>query len=417
MELALLGGAPVRQKPFPIWPDYGDAERESLLEVLHSGSWGGYNRKVSEFEGMFATLHGVNHAVSCANGTVALEVALRSLGIRCGDEVIVPAITFVSTATSVLLCHGVPVFVDIDPLTLNLLPDAVEAAVTPRAKAIVAVHFGGHPADMDRLPEIARRHGLALIEDAAHAPGGAWRGVPVGNFGDAATFSFQAFKLVTSGEGGVLLTNSSDLAERMWSYCNQGRRKSGGWFEHFTLGSNYRITGFQAALLCAQLQKLPQQIETRSQNVGYLRRLLTDFPGLALPQDDSRVSRHPYYLLTLRYDKSAFGGLPRDVFLRAVQAEGIPALPTYPHPLYLNPVFHEEALPPCRCAQWKAAQNYQALSLPESERICKTGIWLEHNLFLGGRTDMEDILAAFDKVRRQADSLRSFSSASGISSE
>lgn len=416
MELALLGGMPVRQEPFPVWPDYGDAERQSLLEVLHSGSWGGYNQKVSEFEGVFAALHGASYAVSCANGTVALEVALRSLGIQCGDQVIVPAITFVSTATSVLLCHGVPVFVDIDPLTLNLLPDEVESAITPRTKAIIAVHFGGHPADMDRLPEIARRQGLALIEDAAHAPGGAWRGLPVGSFGAAATFSFQAFKLVTSGEGGVLLTSSAELAERMWSYCNQGRRKGGGWFEHFTLGSNYRITGFQAALLCAQLQKLPQQIATRSQNVGYLRKLLGGFHGLVLPQDDRRVSRHPNYLVTLRYDSEAFGGLDRDLFLRALQAEGVPALPTYPYPLYRNPVFRKSSLPPCRCAQWTPAQDYEALSLFESERICKTGIWLEHNLFLGNRKDMDDILAACEKVQRQAASLRS-SSAAGPSSE
>jgi len=247
MDLALVGGNPVRTHPFPAWPSFGEDEANSLLEVLRNGSWGGYSEKVAEFESAFSALHRTKYAVSCANGTVALESALHAVGISCGDEVIVPAITFVATATSVLLCHGVPVFADIDPATLNLSPAAAEHAISPRTRAIIVVHFGGQPADMDAFQSLAERHHIALIEDAAHAHGAIWRGLPVGNFGVAATFSFQGFKLVTSGEGGIVITNSSEVAEKVWGYCNQGRRKGGGWFEHFTLGTNYRITGFQAA--------------------------------------------------------------------------------------------------------------------------------------------------------------------------
>ena len=406
MELALEGGQPVRRKPFSTWPAFGDAEEKSLLEVLRSGSWGGYNEKVNQFEESFAALHKIRYAISCANGTVALEVALRALGIQCGDEIIVPPFTFVSTATSVLLCHGVPVFVDIDPATFNISPSAVEAAITPRTRAIIAVHFGGHPADMDALTGIAKRHGVALIEDAAHAHAATWRDTPVGNFGSAATFSFQAFKLVTSGEGGVIVTNSSELAEKIWGYCNQGRRRGSGWFEHFTLGSNYRITGFQAALLCAQLEKLPEQIRTRTENVRYLRERLREFPGITIAEDDPRVGRHPHYLVTLRYDQRGVGGVERDLFIQALQAEGIPAQPTYPYPLYRNPLFRKDALPLCRCGAWEASQEYDSLFLPESERICQDGIWLEHYLFLGTRKDVDDVLAAFEKVRRFAPYLR-----------
>lgn len=404
MSLALLGGAPLRARPLPAWPVYGRLEEQALSEVLHSGSWGGYNESIQKLEQRFAALHQVPHAISCANGTVALEVALRACGIGCGDEVIVPAFTFVATATAVLLCHAQPVFADIDPDSLNLDPRAVAAAITPRTRAIVVVHFGGRPADLDALVPLARQRGLTLIEDAAHAHGARWRDRPVGNFGEAATFSFQAFKLMTAGEGGMMVTNSAPLAERLWSYCNQGRRPGGGWFEHFTLGSNYRITGFQAALLCAQLERLAEQTERRQNNVARLRRQLAGFAGLNLGSEDPRVSRHPHYLVTLRYDPDAFAGLPRDRFIEAVRAEGVPIVATYPRPLYHNPVFHGAA-GSCHCAARVPAQDYRNLALPESERACRDGIWIEHHLLLGESSDIDDMVGAFDKVRENAASL------------
>jgi dTDP-4-amino-4,6-dideoxygalactose transaminase len=372
---------------------------------LRSRTWGGYSAEVKEFEEAFAHLHGVRHAISCCNGTVALELALRALELECGEEVIVPPITFISTATAVMICHGVPVFADIDPATLNLSPAAVEASITLRIRAVIAVHFGGHPADMDALTAIAERHGLALIEDAAHAHGAAWRGIPVGYFGVAATFSFQAFKLVTAGEGGAVLTNSSAFAEKVWSYCNLGRHKEAGWFQHFTLGSNYRLTGFQAAVLSVQLKRLPEQNCRRAENVQYFRERMRSLSGLAFAADDERVSRHTHYLVTLCYDPAAFAGVPRDLFLRALHAEGIPAQPTYPYPLYRNPLFRRESLPPCACGKWSARQDYETLFLPESERICKEGLWLEHSAFLGTRQDIDDVIAAFEKIQVRAGSL------------
>ncbi len=405
MELALLGGSPVRQKPFPSWPEYGQEEEELLQAVLRSRRWGGYSPEVERLEKAFARLHGARHAITCCNGTVALEVALRALDLECGDEVIVPPITFVATATAVVICHGVPVFADIDAKTLNLSPEAVEAAITPRTRAIITVHFGGHPADLDALRALALRHGLALIEDAAHAHGATWQGIPVGTFGTAGTFSFQAFKLATAGEGGIVVTNSSTIAEKVWSYCNCGRRKGGGWFEHFILGSNYRLTGFQAAVLSAQLKRLPHQTALRQRNVEYFREKLRSLDGLVLPENDPRVSNHPYYLLTLRYQPETFSGVDRDLFLRALQAEGIPAQATYPYPLYRNPLFRKESLPPCGCGKWKSDQDYETLSLPESERVCKDGIWLDHYIFLGDHPDVDDVLTAIEKVRKHSGTL------------
>jgi dTDP-4-amino-4,6-dideoxygalactose transaminase len=268
------------------------------------------------------------------------------------------------------------------------------------------VHFGGHPADMDALSAIARKHGIALIEDCAHAHGASWGGIPVGNFGIAGTFSFQAFKLVTSGEGGMVLTNSSEISDKVWAYCNQGRRKDSGWFEHYTLGSNYRLTAFQAALLDEQLKKLPEQSRTRAQNVDRLREQMSGLPGFRMAPVHPNVQNHPHYLVTLRYISSEMEGVSRATVLEALQAEGIPAAPTYPHPLYRNSLFNTDQLPPCRCGSWKPAQDYRSLNLAESERACRDGIWLEHNLFLGNAKDMDDIAAAFRKVQQNAAALR-----------
>ena len=407
MTLALLGGLPVRTGPFTPWPAYDADEERALLEVLHSRSWGGYHPCVKEFETTFARYHEVPYAVSCANGTVALEVALRSLGVGPGDEVIVPPYTFIASASAILLCQGSPVFADIDPNTFNLSPEAAEKAITPRTRAIIPVHFGGRPADMDAFQSLARRHGLALLEDAAHANGARWRGKPVGGWGDVATFSFQGFKLMTAGEGGIIVSRSADIVEKCWSYCNQGRRRDGGWFDHFTLGTNYRLSAFQAAVLGAQLRKLRHQTERRSANVAYFRKCLREVPGLILPEDDPRIEQQPYYLLTLRYQPEAFSGLARDAFIQALQAEGIPFRPTYTHPLYRNPLFSNQHRLLSRHGGWHPGQDYERLQLPEAERVCRDSVWIGHTVFLGDQSDVDDVIEGLLKVRQFSSTLQS----------
>jgi dTDP-4-amino-4,6-dideoxygalactose transaminase len=391
VTLAINGGSPVRTRPFAPWPQYGPEEEQALLSVLHSRAWGGYHPAVKELETGFAELHGTQHAVSCSNGTVALQAALHALDVRPGDEVIVPPFTFVASATAVLLCNASPVFADIDPETFNLSAAAAEAAITSRTRAIVVVHFGGRPAEMDAFQALARKHGIALLEDAAHAHGARWKGTPVGAWGDAGTFSFQEFKLMTAGEGGMIVTKSAEVADKCWAFCNQGRKREGGWFDHFTLGTNYRMTGFQAAVLQAQLRRLPQQTRTRAANAAYLRERLREVPGLRWPEDDPRAEAQPYYLLTFWYEAEGFEGLPRDTALAALKAEGVPFKPTYPHPLYRNRVFTPEQ---------------QRLYLPIAERVCREGVWLSHNALLGSRNDVDDLVEALHKVRRLAGTLQ-----------
>jgi dTDP-4-amino-4,6-dideoxygalactose transaminase len=405
VTLALLGGTPLRTRPFPLWPAYDQQEEQALLEVLRSRVWGGYHECVKELESDFAKYHDVPYAVACANGTVALEVALRAVGVGPGDEVIVSPYTFIASASAILLCHASPVFADIDPDSFNLSVRSAEQAITNRTRAMVIVHFGGRPAEMDAFQRLAVRHGLALIEDAAHAHGARYRGVPVGGWGDVATFSFQSFKLMTAGEGGMILSRSAEIMEKCWNYCNQGRRRDGGWFDHYTLGTNYRLTAFQAAILRAQLRKMPGQTRLRNANVAYFRERLRGVEGFTLADDDPRVSRHPYYLLTLRYHGDAFSGAPRDLVLRALQAEGIPIKATYPHPLYRNPLFAKEAGVMSRCPGWHCAQEYTQLNLPEAERVCRDGVWLSHTVFLGDKRDVDDVIEAIAKVQLLASTL------------
>ena len=205
--LAIFGGRPTVEQPPPAWPIVDDEDRSAVLSVLESRIWGGYHPVVGELETRFSALHGATRGIATANGTVSLEIALTAAGIGSGDEVIVPPITFVASATAILRVGAVPVFVDIEANTLNLSPAAAEHAITPRTRAILAVHFAGHPVDLDAFVELCDRHRLILIEDCAHAPGASWRGRPVGGFGAFGSFSFQASKNLTAGEGGMLITS------------------------------------------------------------------------------------------------------------------------------------------------------------------------------------------------------------------
>src|SRR5512138_2479590 len=206
--LALFGGTPVRAKPFTSWPLFGKPEERRLLRTLRSGKWGRlHGNEVARFEKRFAEMHGCKHGIAVVNGTVSLRIALMAAGIRAEDEVIVPPYTFFSTASAVIEANAVPVFADIDLDTFNLDPKAAEAAITPRTRAIIPVHFAGQPADMRSLKALARKRGLLVLEDAAHAHGASWRGRPAGSLGDIASFSFQSSKNLTSGEGGIITTN------------------------------------------------------------------------------------------------------------------------------------------------------------------------------------------------------------------
>lgn len=410
----MLGGKPVRSRPFPAWPVFDGAEEGALLQVLHSGKWWRYadadpealstsGSKVAEFQRTFAHFQGAQYGVACASGTAALEVSLKALGVGPGDEVIVPAYTFVATATAVLMVNAAPVFADIGDDTFTLDPAAAERVVTSRTKAIIPVHFAGQAADMGKILRLAERHKLRVIEDAAHGHGGAWNGRGLGSIGDAGAFSFQASKNMTAGEGGLIITSDEECARLCESYTSLGRKSQAPWYEHFRLGWNYRMTEFQGAILLQQLRRLTEQNSRRRENAAFLTNRLSQIPGIRTLHVPDYASRHSYHLYMFRLDEQAFG-VSRASFLGALEKEGIPCSGGYGHPVYRNPVFlnHDffSGNRPSAGGHCAGGVDYAAFAAhcPNAERASRDTVWLEHRLLLGHQEDMEDIVRAISKI-------------------
>jgi dTDP-4-amino-4,6-dideoxygalactose transaminase len=316
----------------------------------------------------------------------------------------VPPYTFVATATAVIEANAVPVFADIDLPTFNLDPAAVAAAITPRTRAIIPVHFAGQPADMQAIMSLAAARGLVVIEDAAHAHGASYDGRPAGSLGHLASFSFQSSKNMTAGEGGIVTTNDDRLAEACRSIHNCGRVPNGVWYEHHVVSGNYRLGEFQAAVLNAQLDRLEGQTRTRDANGTYLAARLAALPGLYPQARPAGCTRHSYHLFMLRIDGAAFGA-PRAAVLRALEAEGIPCSAGYGFPLPQQPLFRNKAFGPY-LQDRVAALDYAAVQCPASDLLCSAqAIWLEQALLLGPREDIDNIAAAFEKVHRHRQAL------------
>lgn len=396
------GRAPVRTEPWPAWPVADDTDAEAVRQVIEGGVWNGVDAPaVVEFERQYADFAGSAYAITCTNGSVSLELALQALGVGAGDEVIVPPYTFMATATAVLGVNALPVFADIEPDAYCLDPDAVAAAITPRTAAVIVVHLGGHPADVDRLTELCQARGIALIEDAAHAHGARWRHRPVGTFGAYGSWSFQGSKNLTAGEGGALTTDDATLAGRVRELRNCGRPEDGPWYEHVSLGGNWRLTAMQAALLTGGLRRLPAQLTRREEGAAYLDGTFALLDGISPLPRDPRVDVHAHHLYLFRYDADAFGGLSRAQFCAALGREGIPASPGYPVPLNRQPLFAEHRFDH-RATGWDpdyGPTRYDRLALPVAERACAETVWLPHHLLLAPVGQLADVPTAIELVR------------------
>jgi dTDP-4-amino-4,6-dideoxygalactose transaminase len=402
-ELALFGGMKAKQRPFPLWPQYDDRERRALEEVLESRVWWRTpGTKTLEFEKAFAEYHGARHGIAVTNGTAALEVTMAALGIGPGDEVIVPDFTFIATASAVLFANALPVLVDVDPETYCLDPGLTEAAITPRTKAIIAVHMGGHPADLDTLQGIAGKHGLHLIEDSAHAHGSEWRGKKVGTFGKAATFSFQSSKLMTAGEGGIIITNDDDFERQARSVHDCGRMPGEWFYSHFIYGSNYRLSEWQGAILSVQLERLEEQTLHRHRNGRLLDKLFAEIPGVAPQKCDPRCTRNGQYAYIFHVDAKQFAGISTGNFIAALNAEGIPTQASYP-PLHELDCFCNGDYRKCLSgAQATEKHEFLQQRFPNTQRAAWETVWIPQFALLGDAQDMHEIAVAIQKIQRNA---------------
>ncbi len=401
-RLAMNGGQPAKTKPFPEWPDFDEQEVAALTRVLESRMWWRVpGTEVEAFEREFATYQQARAALAVTSGTHAIETVLSGLGIGRGDEVIVPAYTFVSTAFGVLSVNAVPILVDVDPRTYCLDPQDLQRVLSPRTRAIMPVHLAGNIANMDAIMEFARRHHLAVIEDAAHAHGGEWQSQRVGALASAGIFSFQAGKLMTAGEGGCIVSQDTDLIERCYLMSSCGRSKKDRTYQHMMLGTTCRMSELHAAVLRVQLTRLDRQISRRERNAEILDKLLQTVEGIAPQGRDSWTTRHPHYMYMFRYDSSYFGGMPRTEFVDSLIAEGVPAFVGYPA-IHQTPAFREGNFAPRWKAQDPLLPDYQAVHCPISEELGEQVVWLHHRTLLGDEEDLAELVGAIRKIQVNA---------------
>lgn len=405
---AVLGGKPVRKQPWASWPVWDETDKAGITEVLDSGHWGRTTgKRVGQWEEKYAALTGAKYCLATANGTSALICAMNALDIGPGDEVILPPYTFVATLNVILLQHALPVFVDSDIETFQIDARKIEARITPATRAIMPVHLGGAPADLDTILDIGKRRKLPVVEDACQAHLGEWRGRKVGSLGDCGTFSFQASKNLNSGEGGALITSNETLFDRAYAFHGNGRARRGGTMTlagYALNGANLRLTEFQGSLLTTQMRRLESQSKRRDDNAAYLSSILEKIPGIRPQKLYPGCTRNAWHLFMLRYDPQAFGGLSRSAFLKALSAEGIPASSGY-SPLNKEPfldkvissrhykrVFGKAAL-----KRWRE-QNL----CPQNDRLCSEAVWFTQNMLIGPRSDMDQIASAIQKIRASA---------------
>lgn len=397
--LAIDGGRPVRTTPFAPWPVFDSDEIEAATRVLASGRvnfWTG--EECRRFEDEYAAYARRKHAIALANGTVALELALLASGIGPGDEVVVPARTFIASASCAVARGATPVVADVDPVTQNLTADTVRAVLTDRTRAIVAVHLAGWPCDMDPLMALAQERGIIVIEDCAQAHGATYKGRPVGSLGHCAAFSFCQDKiLTTAGEGGMLLLDDDAAWERAWSYKDHGKsydavfRRShppGFRWVHESFGTNWRMTEVQAAVGRRQLAKLDEWVEARRRNAAALSEGLAGVDGLRLTVPGPEI-RHSFYKFYAFLDVERLKpGWTQARVIEAVAAEGVPCFAGSCSEIYREQAFVRAGLGP-------------RAPLPNARALGETSLMLLVHPTLHER-DMRDASTAVRKVLAEA---------------
>ncbi len=345
-------------------PDLGKEELENIVQAVRSGWISSKGQFISEFENEFSKYFGINYGISTSNGTTALHLALEALGIKAGDEVIVPTLTFIACANVVKYCGAKPVFVDSHPDYWCIDPAKIEEKITNKTKAIMPVHLYGHPCDMDPILEIAKKHGLYVVEDCAEAHGAEYKGKKVGSFGTISCFSFYGNKIITTGEGGMCLTNDEVLAEKMRILRDHGMSLQKRYW-HEVIGFNYRMTNLQAAIGVAQLSKIDKFIEQKRKNAKTYNEFLKNIDGIVLPPEMS-WAKNVYWMYSILV-KDNFG-LDRDHLLEKLAQSGIDNRPFF-YPLHTMPPYKENT--PYPIAEELSAKG---LNLPSSVKLSENDL-------------------------------------------
>jgi dTDP-4-amino-4,6-dideoxygalactose transaminase len=418
-KLAIHGGRPVRTAPFPTYRTIGEEEKRAVIEVLDSGVLSGFvgnwtpefygGPRVRKLEREWAEYFGVKHAVTVNSATSGLNAAVGASGVGPGDEVIVSPYTMSASAACALVYNAIPVFADIDPETFCISAETIRQCLTPRTKAIVIVDIFGHPFARQEVMALAREHKLIVIEDAAQAPGALYEGQYAGTLGHMGVFSLNYHKTIHTGEGGVIVTDDDSFAERLQLIRNHAEVVVGekGMTNLVNmLGFNYRMGEMEAAIGSEQLKKLDRLLKARIEAADYLTERLRQMPGLTPPRVAEGV-RHGYYVYAIRYDARK-AGVPRDKFVKALNAEGIPMTAGYVEPLYLQPLYQQRTVYgrqgcPFTCSSYTGSARYDKGICPVTERMYYDELMLTNICHADiGRRDLEDALTAMQKVLEHA---------------
>jgi dTDP-4-amino-4,6-dideoxygalactose transaminase len=409
---AILGGDKAFTGAYTRWPLMDGTEDKMLLDALHSGMWGGMRsgNAADRFEKSYAKLLGVDHCLTVNSGTSALYTILGALDIGPGDEVIMPVYTFIATFNSIVLHKALPLIVDIDPESFQVDPEKMEAAITKETKALLPVHIGGSPADLDTILAIGARHKLPVIEDACQAHLAEWKGKKVGGYGIAGAFSFQASKNLTSGQGGAVTSNDEQFMKACIGFHHQGASLSDNPYASGGIrGGNLRLTEFQAAVLSAQMTRLEQQAKKRSENAAYLSKMINEIPGIASAKLYPGTTNSAYHLYMFRYDANHFSGMSKARFMEALRAEGVvcsggygqmekdPRITALTKSRHYLKIYGEKTL-----NEW-----LERIQCPLNEKVSKeTAVWFTQTVLLGSKTDMEQIAEAIRKVQKYAKEIK-----------
>ena len=405
-KLAVEGGTPVRTQALPLEPDITDEEIEAVVDVMRSKRLSQLAGKyVEDFEIEFARYIGTKYAIAVNSGTSALSLAVAALQIGTGDEIVLPPYTFVATANGILQQNAIPIFADVDGETFNLDPRKLEARISEKTRAIMPVHMLGYPCDMDAIMEIARKRNLFVIEDSAQAAGAEYKGRKTGSIGDVGCFSFYMNKNMTSAEGGMLVTNDEDVAERAMSFRNHCRPvisniPSVPAYNVFTgIGWNFRMNSLQAAIGRSQLKRLDDANRRRCMNAEFIRHHMKPFQWLR-PQRVLKDTKPVYWFQAFRIEDSS--KIRRDEFAAAVSAEGVKAEGYTPIPVHLQELFTKQVgygrtHCPFDCPVYGKKVQYKAGDCPEAEKLCKEDVIIPCYHALRG-SDLNDVVKALVKV-------------------
>lgn len=412
-KLAILGGEPVRaNKVWQKWPYVDEKIVERVANTVKSGKWNRINNpvngNVATFEKQYAELLGVKGCVATGSGTQALHTVVEAMGIEPGDEIITSPYTDMGTISSIISARALPVLADLDKESFQLDPDDVERKINKNTVAIMPVHIGGQPCNMQRIMDIAKKHNLKVIEDACQAHLAEYQGKKLGTIGDAGCFSFQTSKTICCGEGGGLISNNEKLLDDCWTVMNHGTNKKG---RSVTIGPKYRMNEFEAAVLLEQLTHAKEQFEMRNKNAAYLSSKLKGFKGLVPQKLYEGTTKGSFYLYMTAYHPEYWDDIPREVFLKALAAEGVSLDP------YIKNGLHKEAWTDniinrrsykTMYSSQRLNQYKEELNLPNCDWVCAhmAMLWSSGPL-LGTQSDMDDIINAVMKIYENRDQLHS----------